>query len=136
MSRLRDVGVRLLTRHEKAEDGCWCWTGYTDGRYGLISIKGKEEKAHRASYSHFKGPIPEGMVVRHRCDNTKCINPDHLVLGTQFDNMRDMVERGRCRPGTQKYEDRTKFIGMPIDEIVEHGYSRSHASRLSRGIYT
>jgi hypothetical protein len=54
-------------------------------------------KAHRASYEAFKGPIPDGMHVLHQCDVTECVNPDHLFLGTQLDNVRDMMTKGRAK---------------------------------------
>ena len=135
MSRVRDVAARLESRHTKTPDGCWVWTGYNDGRYGLISIKGKEEKAHRASYRQYVGEIPDGYSVMHACDNTLCMNPEHLSVGTHADNMKDMVDKGRSRSGRAKYEERKGFIGMTISEIMQYGYSQSHASRLRRGIY-
>lgn len=51
--------------------------------------------AHRYAYEQAKGPIPDGMVVMHTCDNRKCVNPEHLIVGTQSDNMRDCVAKGR-----------------------------------------
>jgi HNH endonuclease len=86
----------LFNRSKLAENGCWEWTSYSDGGgYGNISRNGKTQKAHRVSYEAFKGPIPPGLVVRHTCDNPCCVNPDHLILGTQKDNMADRDSRGR-----------------------------------------
>jgi hypothetical protein len=80
--------------------GCWLWTGALgmDG-YGIrVHLHGEERKprrAHRASWEIFRGPIPDGLWVLHRCDNPPCVNPDHLFLGTQTDNIRDAVRKGR-----------------------------------------
>lgn len=81
-------------------EGCWLWTGALgggkgDGRYGLIKHQGCTHGAHRVSYEMHKGPIPAGMEVMHQCDNPRCVNPDHLRLGTHLDNMRDMYSKGR-----------------------------------------
>ncbi|AGY48713.1 HNH endonuclease [Bacillus phage Staley] len=65
--------------------------------YFLISRNGKRYKAHRYSYMVNHGEIPKGLVVRHKCDNHLCINPEHLELGTIKDNVRDMIERGRAK---------------------------------------
>ena len=105
---------RLMSKISRDETtGCWNWTGALSRGYGLLSSRfGKSpHKAHRLSYELHKGQIPEGMVVRHTCDNTRCCNPDHLVIGTQRDNANDMASRGRMnreslmnlRPGKAGY---------------------------------
>ena len=76
--------------------GCWPWLGcLTGGGYGQIRNSGRYQQAHRAAWELKYGPIPEGLVVCHRCDNPRCVRPDHLFLGTATDNMRDMYSKGR-----------------------------------------
>lgn len=79
--------------------GCWEWAGSINGQgYGQISIKHlgiMPGRAHRISYEVFVGPIPGGMVIRHKCDNPPCVNPDHLEQGTTLDNVRDKMDRNR-----------------------------------------
>lgn len=78
------------------ECGCWIWLGMVDGGgYGSFRIGAKMVKAHRASWIIHRGPIPEGLRVLHQCDMPPCINPDHLFLGTQLENMQDMFAKGR-----------------------------------------
>jgi hypothetical protein len=78
-------------------DACWLWTGSTgpSNRYGMLRVNGRSVKVHRFAWELVNGPIPDGKVVRHRCDNTLCVNPYHLELGTQLDNVRDSISRGR-----------------------------------------
>lgn len=95
--------------------GCWEWKGATDGHgYGQIS-RGAEQspyKAYRLSYEMFHGPIPEGLLVRHKCDNPICVNPDHLEVGTQKDNMQDASRRGRLNPKSLLNLKGTKSKGV------------------------
>ena len=83
--------------------GCWLWTGVVSGfGYGRMTIgsraggaKRRQWSTHRLSYAHFRGPIPDGLLVCHRCDVPACVNPDHLWLGTQSENLLDMSSKGR-----------------------------------------
>lgn len=78
-------------------EGCWEWNeGNNDrARYGGMHVQGVRWWAHRLSYELFVGPIPKGMCVCHKCDNRRCIRPDHLFLGTKGDNAFDMAQKGR-----------------------------------------
>lgn len=83
---------------EVTERGCWEWLGKGPGeRYGKLTVNGSIVSAHRLAYTLWVGPIPEGCVIRHTCDNPPCINPAHLIPGTHRDNSQDMVKRGRQR---------------------------------------
>jgi len=95
------VRERLLA-HSMPEpnSGCWLWTGYADkDGYGYTRIATHNFRAHRASYIVFRGDIPEGMRACHKCDNAGCINPDHIFLGTDADNIADKIRKGRHRGG-------------------------------------
>lgn len=92
----------LEKRYEPVpECGCWIWTGAlgTSG-YGLVCAKqDKQEYAHRVMWRLTHGPIPEGLHILHRCDVPLCVNPAHLFLGTNIDNIRDCVQKGRNNRG-------------------------------------
>jgi predicted XRE-type DNA-binding protein len=79
-------------------DGCWLWTGSMRTRgYGGFWLDGRNDMAHRVAWILAHGPIPEGLVVMHKCDNQSCVNPSHLQLGTFKDNSTDMVAKRRGR---------------------------------------
>ena len=76
--------------------GCWLWAEHVNDKgYGMITYQGRYWMAHRLSYTLFKGPIPEGKVLMHTCDTPACINPAHLIPGTDLENARDRDTKQR-----------------------------------------
>jgi HNH endonuclease len=84
--------------------GCWLWGSYCQSSgYGQIRIEGKRILAHRLSWILHFGDIPEGLLVCHTCDVRRCVNPEHLYLGTQKENMQDCLKKGRTHGQTKGY---------------------------------
>lgn len=101
--RPRPVADRFWERVEVADsDECWEWQGscFPKG-YGQMWVGPKGSgtmcRTHRLSWWMHRGPIPDGLKILHHCDNPPCVNPSHLFLGTNDDNMEDMVSKGRSR---------------------------------------
>lgn len=104
------------------ECGCWIWMGLLDANgYGQIKVAGRMERVHRASWKTFVGPIPAGMKALHRCDIRCCANPDHLFLGTQFDNMADMFRKGRNAVVLGEANPNSKLTADQVREIRQSG---------------
>lgn len=106
----------LMSRCEpELNTGCWLWAGAPgSGGYGIATIAGLALRAHRLSWVLHKGEIPDALKVLHRCDTPACVNPAHLFLGTQLDNIADMVAKGRQR-GVQRFGS-----ASPVSVLTEH----------------
>ena len=93
---MRTIQERFWQKVDKSAD-CWEWSASRNRfGYGKFGVGNKIKKAHRVAYELEIGSIPKGMCVLHKCDNRACVNPDHLWIGTQGDNIRDMWAKGRA----------------------------------------
>ena len=137
------VEDRFWSKVEKTR-GCWFWTGHTNGAgYGLLLYDGRKQLAHRIAWELTHGPIPKGELILHRCDTPACVNPDHLRLGTQRDNMRDRLVNARNHyVGVKLTEKDVKRIvkrykaGETQKEIADsYDVSLPTVSGIIRGIY-
>jgi len=125
---------------------CWLWTAGKDkDGYGLIKFNGRQHRAHRVVLLLDGCDIPSGMLVCHTCDNPSCVNPDHLWIGTNDDNMADMHKKSRhvSRPGEKHHnakiteEDVQKIrsckTARTTDLAKKFGISESHTSGIRHG---
>lgn len=129
-----ELGIekRFLKKVVKS-DGCWEWNGFRnpDG-YGVVKFRDRLWRTHRVAWVIYRGEIPEGLCVLHRCDNAACVRPDHLFIGTQGDNAADRDSKGRHKPFHGSDHPRSKILeedvlkmrslfkaGSPIFEIAK-----------------
>ena len=104
MSRLPFAARFWLRVDRSSWDGCWPWAGKSRNRYnyGTTPVPGGgNELTHRLAWMFTNGPIPKRLAVCHTCDNRPCCNPTHFFLGSQADNIRDMVSKGRLSHGAR-----------------------------------
>lgn len=88
--------IERFMKNVRLSDDCWEWIGASDAKgYGLFWLDGSTRRAHRVAIELITGETITGKVILHTCDNTCCVNPEHLRVGTQKDNVRDMHDKGR-----------------------------------------
>lgn len=123
------IPARFWARVDKTGD-CWLWTGGDRGDgYGSFA---HHRKAHRVAYELTNGSIPKGVVIRHICDTPRCVRPDHLVAGTQAENMRDASERRRW-PTTKTWSSRRSRAAAAL--TCPAGHERTEANTYRIGTY-
>ena len=139
----REQRLRFLAFcQSRPNDGCWEWSGSkTSARdgYGQVWLDGKLRLAHRISWRLWRGLIPPGALVLHRCDNPGCVNPEHLFVGTHSDNMLDAAKKGRIGnvkltpADVQTIRQKTR-AGTPSPVLAEaFGVSAGHIRHVARG---
>lgn len=148
--RERDSNIldRIRTKAVVEPTGCITWIAHMDAAgYGRIVFRGKVRKAHRVAWELWVGPIPDHLRVCHQCDVRACINPAHLFLGTQADNMRDCLAKGRyaklCgeRSPNAKLTERdvrtirARVAAGELQRVVgaSFGIRQAHVSAIVRG---
>jgi hypothetical protein len=143
---IKPLEQRLRERLCVTENGCWEWAGFRNaarGGYGQIGDgNGKVVMTHRAAWMVWRGPIPPGLCVLHRCDNPPCCNPAHLFLGTKADNNADMAAKGRVQRGERASHAKLTEAQVlairddPRSQVViaaEHGIDPAQISRIKSG---
>lgn len=116
---MQTIYERFCAKFIKSENGCWEWIAYInkDGYGRFAPSSGKPERAHRVAYQLFVGPIPKGLCICHRCDNRHCVNPSHLFLGTNNDNVRDKMSKGRFKPNYGSHNGMSKLTQQDVSNI-------------------
>ena len=123
---------QFLTKIQVLPNGCWYWLGGKQGDgYGVIRVGKKCCLAHRVSMHLFNDfDLDSKLYVCHHCDNTTCVNPEHLYTGTQLDNMRDMYKRGRAKIG--EHHPKNKLKESDVLWMREHWGKEWSCAKLAK----
>jgi DNA-binding XRE family transcriptional regulator len=120
--------------HVKRADGCWLWTGNFDSHgYGSLQYEGQKVGAHRVAWELTHGVIPADMCVCHRCDNPKCVNPEHLWLGTKSENALDRHVKGRSR-GPEGIRQHDARLNLQKAEDIRAAYATRRYTQRALGV--
>ena len=115
----QEVIPRFLDKVKEMENGCHEWQStLSKWGYGKFWSKGKQVRAHRMAYSLFIDNIPDNRWVLHKCDNRKCVNPNHLFLGNSIDNINDMDKKGRRGSNCKLTEKQAGEIKKLLDSKI------------------
>jgi HNH endonuclease len=143
---LRQQRLEAKVDRSGGPDACHPWTGSTSHGYGMVTVNRRTFRAHRVAYELYVGPIPDGLLIRHTCDNPACCNPRHLLTGTDLDNKWDSIERGRHNFGKKNGSARLtdeqvlairaqyasgRYLLRELGAI--YGVSRVHVGRIVHG---
>jgi len=128
--KIDSLKIRILRQSER--DGeCMVWTGPTmSSGYGRTNFDYRGMSAHRASWEAHFGEIPDGMFVLHDCDNKLCVNPDHLHIGTQADNVREAFERGLVTTGSDRRQ--SKLTEKNVN-LIRESYANGEMNQIELG---
>lgn len=136
----RETGCSLkckLLDGIKKEGDCWLYKNSSSGEYSKIRWKMKWYSAHRVSYEVHKGEIPKGKWICHKCDTPKCVNPEHLFIGSASENRKDAVSKKRVPAG--EYNHFSRFTDIQVEEmrkLYDEGLTYDRLARIFNCSFT